>query len=375
MKTLSISIDPGGSLTKVVYDFEGQRRYLTIDPEVVILPRKIVESYEKEVFGFNVYPQEQAWIQIKRGQDCYVVGEFAQKMLGVNPLAYLKYERALCKALAAIGCVAQHCQLTEAVLNIVIVLPYGEFHNRTELERQIQSAVKNFVFRGQRYRFNLNSFSCRPEGAGIFYWQCSQRGLEWILKSSFDLLMVGHRNLSYLQFSKGRLHSGTTSDLGINQIIQFVLKKTSGQSEQFLLPILYSGQEISVKSSVVQTALRSQEPRNRAVEAENLVQAIATAKAEYKRLVNEWLTLQQAQRQPSSRPIEILISGGGSHLPEIRTLLAEQFHQFSLNWCNDLTQAIAHKLSLKTPYLAVRLADPYALLDSIQSKTKKEAVA
>jgi len=366
MSTLFIAIDPGGSLTKVVLSLEGQHHYFLMSPEIAKLPRSIVEAKLHQTIGLELYPQETAWVQtLDDEEDCYVIGSLAQQFLGINTIQKLKYESGVYKALAAIGCAMQQHPIDEKNLQLVIsfALPYGEFHNRYQLEEKIRKTVKNFIFRGRRYRLKVQEFQCRPEGSGLFFWQVRQKGVPWIGSNSVDILMLGHRNVSYLRFSRGQMQQGATGDLGIYQLIKRVMDKAPGQNEARLLPILCSDRELTPQAGVVQDALQSESPENRMNEAKMLIQAVESTYIEYWRSLDQWLgTIDRNRYQPT----EILISGGGAYLPYIRKNLINRFQRTSINWCQELHQTISEVFESKQMIIPVRLADPYALLNALE---------
>lgn len=108
---LTIVLDYGGSATKGVYaDACLNERLLSMEPEVISLPRASIANYEQTKLG-EAQPVDSAWVSVDE-EMCYVVGYLAQSRFNGNPgLSSLKYERAFPKTLAAVWVAAQELKL------------------------------------------------------------------------------------------------------------------------------------------------------------------------------------------------------------------------------------------------------------------------
>ena len=108
MSDLFLTVDVGGSQTKVIYQTPGDEspRYLLMPPEVEeISEYKLSEYRERLGWLGNPAPSQQAWLEVD--EQVFVVGAFAHEFDPSDRLRELKYENALYKVLAAIGVIVE----------------------------------------------------------------------------------------------------------------------------------------------------------------------------------------------------------------------------------------------------------------------------
>ena len=106
---LVLSLDPGSSMTKMVYRVLCEVTYkpelFCMEPELIGVAFESIESYESGRIN-SPSPENEAWVQFE--QDYYAVGFLAQKHFGASvKLSELKYENAIPKVLAAVGAIAE----------------------------------------------------------------------------------------------------------------------------------------------------------------------------------------------------------------------------------------------------------------------------
>ena len=109
---LTLVIDFGGSLTKVIYQGDdSQPKLLTMEPEVISLNKEVLEGYEARRLG-SPDAVNSAWVGCD--SDYYAVGYLARSQFYGNAgLSSHKYERAFAKTLAAVWVVAKLLGLTK----------------------------------------------------------------------------------------------------------------------------------------------------------------------------------------------------------------------------------------------------------------------
>lgn len=109
---LTLVIDFGGSLTKVIYQGDdSQPKLLAMEPEVISLNKEVLEGYEARRLG-SPDAVNSAWVGCD--SDYYAVGYLARSQFYGNAgLSSHKYERAFAKTLAAVWVVAQLLGLTK----------------------------------------------------------------------------------------------------------------------------------------------------------------------------------------------------------------------------------------------------------------------
>jgi hypothetical protein len=375
MADLVLSFDPGASLTKSIYKRanENTLHLLTMEPEIIQLPQSSIDAYRSSRSELGAAkPEDEAWIQCSGEVEYQIVGFLARQFLATARIDKLKYETALYKVLAVVGAIAQHSSLpNQFSLALLVPLPYGEYQNRHRLEQQLKTALKNFKFRGQRLRVKLEIFECRPEGAGLAMIRVKQNGLEWFQKQVIAVLMFGHRNTSVLVFERGTMTAGHTTALGFHQLVKQVVDRTSGQDVFSLVPVIYElGSTFIPTHPAIYSVLRSQEPENAQAEAQQLFDAITSARIEYWRRLQEWLEITLPRGIT-----EVILSGGAALYihDEIETF----FSTTPTYWGIDLQHQVQENFSLDyrsnqpdNESLAFRLVDVFGLFLSFSNQVE-----
>jgi hypothetical protein len=317
---IRIGLDPGSSLTKVVYSLNDMLQYFWMEPEVLALP---VSPTDIGTVDFCTDPEHQAWLQLPQDDNFYAVGQLAHQFKAIARLDKLKYEQALYKILAVIGAIVQREQVTSRfTVKLVTVLPHGEYLNGDQLKSQIATALKGFEFRGQKMKGILDDFLCLPEGGGHAWNLIQQHGKSWFKKRVVVILMVGHRDISCLTFSHGVVdpnHSKTTA-LGFIELLKRIIRRTAGLDEAIASTVFQIGTDYQPDNPLIRALVRSTQPMNVEREAQEICEAIRIARLEYGSLVNNWLD------ETLPRSLEMIIVGGGASF-----YLKDELTQF-LSW-------------------------------------------
>jgi hypothetical protein len=376
MADLVLSFDPGASLTKSIYRWanESTPHLLTTEPEIIQLPQSSIDSYLSSRSTLSTAkPEDEAWIECNGEAECQIVGFLARQFLAAVRVDKLKYETAFYKVLAVVGAIAQQTNLSSKFsLALMIPLPYGEYQNRHRLEQQLRNALRDFKFRGQRIRARLEAFECRPEGAGLAMIRVKQNGLEWFQRQAIAVLMFGHRNTSVLMFERGTMTAGYTTNLGFYQLVKQVVDRTSGQDILSLTSVIYTlGSSLTTNHSAIRSILRSQGTGNADIEAQQLVRAIASARVDYWRRLQEWLetTLPRGIT-------EVILSGGAAMY--LHDEIERFFSTTPTYWGIDLQNQVQERFSLDyrstlpdKEALAFRLVDVYGLFLSFSNQVEQ----
>jgi hypothetical protein len=293
MADLTLTFDPGSSLSKIIYRLSnGQPRLLLMEPEVIELNPSSIDTHLKTRGSIGIVrPEDDAWLRHSGSQQCQAVGYLARQFLATARMNELKYERALHKVMAAVGAIAQQADLPRKFsVAISTLLPYGEYQNASRLQQLLQQRLKSYSFRGTRVQASLETFECRPEGGGLAIARAVQGGAEWFQQQTLAVLMFGHRNTSLLLFERGKLALGSTTNLGFYQLVDKVLNRTSGQDINALTTAIYRiGKDITPDHPLIQSLVRTRSPTEQKQEREQIVTAILTAREEYWFRLNDWL--------------------------------------------------------------------------------------
>lgn len=365
MVEITIAADFGASLGRAIYSTHSgydTPELMLLEPQVVVVPAKSIENYEKYKFG-QANPEDSAWIHF--GDAYFAVGFLAKKNFhAVHCLESLKVDSAIPQTLSIVGSIAQKNNLPSSFsLSLGILLPWNEFRDREKFQSQISAALSDYIFRGQHFSVQLESFTALPEGGGIFARGRFPEKQKQKLRNSKELtiavIMLGYRNSSLLVIEKGELTRGATGDFGFVRMVQKIQTFTSGQQADILVPVICQARD-KLGKRVLETLARSQRTELRHQEVEEIAEAIADARAEYVALLQNWLL----QHLPSQTKIdEFIISGGTARY--LRQELTELLKSFkgSLNWCDGLEERLLKTFGDTVSHhsLESRLADVYGL--------------
>ena len=329
---ITVGIDPGASLTKVIAEVEGiKETYLvTMLPEIASVSRATLENYRsgKGQLG-SPKPEDEAWVEWE--DKIYLVGSFARDFSGDAGLEELKYERAIYKTSAIIGVIIDKASSTKRnvsniTLELVVLLPWAEYEDRKKFKERLTSVLADFSFRGQALKVKLTDFLCRPEGSGLAMMRINQKGIDWFRDRTLAVLMFGHRNVTALQFSGGRMVKGESPEIGFMKLENKVLERTSGQKPLELSKAIFQANHLmmnrpdnfsSIKlenTAAIQGLARSRDAQLRTDEALKIANAITSARAEYWKELEQWLD----RCLPSELDEVIICGGAGVYLkPEL----------------------------------------------------------
>lgn len=360
---IKLAFDPGSSLTKVIYQVSGddlsEAKFLCMEPEVMELPISSIEM--RDQIGM-LTGENDAWLtNKKKDKTCQVVGQLARQF-GTKPnLAPLKYEGILPKFLATVGAIVEKEKLSPQVeIKAAVLLPYGEFADREELEQQLSSQMKSFYFRGQRINGQLTNIKCFPEGGGFAWELRSEKGDEWFNHGIGIVLMLGHRNSSCLVFENGVLNQkrSATSDLGFARMLDLIIQQTSGQDRENLTRAVYEvGEDIKADHKLVRVMTRSKESANINREAQRLADAISTARQDYFRFFKDWFDPLCPQR------INWLVIGGGCAY-YFKPELSKYLHWTDPRWGEMPEEDFQNLVSWSEDSLRYRIVDVWKFFKS-----------
>ncbi|MGB3203819.1 MAG: ParM/StbA family protein [Crinalium sp.] len=399
---ITVGIDPGASLTKVIAEVEGEKEtYLvTMTPQISRVSRSALENYRagKGQLG-SPRPEDEAYVEWDN--NIYLVGSFARDFSGDAGLGELKYERAIYKVAAVVGVIIEKASsikrnVSNITLELVVLLPWTEYEDRDTLKDELTKILADFSFRGQPLKVKLTNFLCRPEGSGLAMVRVKQKGMDWFRDRTLAVLMFGHRNVTALQFSGGRMVSGESPELGFMKLESKALERTSGQKPFELSGAIFQADYVNTNrdkgsppiklenNPVIQGLARSKKPELRAGEVLKIANAITSSRAEYWAELEQWL-----DRCLPNRLDEVIICGGaGIYLkPELNkyfgvrersTLpgVAQPFDRpkVPICWGADLTSVVETAFESLTKKrhqeeaLAFRLIDIFGLFEHFRSK-------
>lgn len=379
---LTLICDPGTSLTKVLYRLgrKGSVKHLTMDSHLLTVGADIVERLNKtSEFG---RPEDNAWLQTD-DSSCHLVGRLAQEYRSLTSIKSLKYESIVPKVLALIGAIIVKEKLSHSIkLDLAVLLPYGEFGNSSELEKELLESISQFKFQGDDYKVELQQPFFFPEGSGIFFHASQNKSEDLIQSETSAVLMFGYRNTSLLLFKNGTLsldNSGST-DLGFYNFSDSIIKQTSGLTRENIQSSVYTcqervinpktalGEDKSVTKIAVEDLVKARDPQRAKAEKSRIETAISNSRKEYWQLITAWLD----ETLPSQRHLDNLIYTGGTSgffQQELQNYMSKKYSHIKVSSTEEIGQELLLALNLsdsevkkfEKQELPLRFADAWGL--------------
>lgn len=359
MADLVVVLDPGASLTKIWYSYQGQEpKLLLMEPEVIRMDVNILaEEFENKVGQSD--PENSAWVQV--GEKAWAVGSFARTNFAApKTLIQRKYIDSLPKVLAAIGVIFEREKIPAANLSLYlgVLLPKSEWEDRKTFEDKVKAALECFRFRHRSLSLKLEDFNCSPEGAGVIYSLRKELGEEF--KSlNVGVLIIGFRNCSYLTMNRGIFGACDSSNFGFVHLVKLVKDSTSGLSIEQLTPTIYkAGSKVDVKA--LAHLVIADEPEQELEDIQKISAAIKNAQKRYWASFQNWL-----KNNFPDRELDMIVQSGGS-VDYFKPWLKKLYP--SVSYLSQLKDVIKTSFPSLHP---LRLEDSYGFFQFINESNNK----
>ena len=335
MTDIYLSVDVGGSQTKIIYQLAGSPKpnYLLMPPAVEEITKPKLDNYMARLGWIgSPSPDQQLWVEWN--ERVVVLGDFASEFDPQDRIKELKYENALWKVLGAIGLIVETSNIKVSPkkplkVELALLLPWNEYSDRRKFEEQLRVMLAGFGVRNTALKVNLQRFLCRPEGGGLAAVRIKQQGIDWLRSKQLGVLMFGHRNTTALYFDRGQLKLGDSPLLGFANMLDMVIEMTSGLDRERLALAIFQARyavldEIynpnyshtrrpnwSTCAAII--ALASAKDSNlRDKEVQDIDKAISVATAEYWDKLQRWMS-----RVLPAQLDEVIIGGGAAYHVEL----------------------------------------------------------
>ena len=342
MTDIYLSVDVGGSQTKIIYQLNGSTKpsYLLLPPVIEEITKSKLNSYMERLGWIgSPSPDQQLWVEWN--ERVMVLGDFAAHFDALDRIKELKYENALWKALAAIGLIIEQNSVKVSAkkpikLELALLLPWNEYSDRRRFEEQFRVMLADFQVRKLSLKVNLSRFLCRPEGGGLAALRIKQQGVDWLRNQQLGVLMFGHRNTTALYFDRGQLKLGDSPLLGFANMLDMVVDMTSGLDRERLASAIFSARYSLISSvpdselsytrrpkwitfSAIKALASAKDPTLREKELNDIAHAISVATSEYWDQLKRWIG------KVFPTPLnEVIIGGGAAYHVEVE--LEEYFN-------------------------------------------------
>lgn len=194
---LTVAADVGSSLGKCCY--------------------RIEDGPPKDIPGFGSEKSRRGWLAQANAVDeerhrdlapdsiaievkdrCWTIGESAQYVTHETPVRAAKSSTASLRVLGMVGKVLEREDISEANIDLRVLLPVGERRSFQQLEGLLTKALYEVKFNGNKPKLRVNSVRVYPEGAGV----AQKVGVVDAL-----VLMFGHKDVSLLPVLKNNIQA------------------------------------------------------------------------------------------------------------------------------------------------------------------------
>jgi hypothetical protein len=331
MAVLYLSVDCGGSQTKIIYQLSGEESpgYLLMSPLVEeIKPEKIASYLDRKSSLGSPAPEREAYL--KWQERVFVVGDLAKEFDPEDRTNEQKYENALYKVAAAIGVIVSRLKLKlgkkKLEVHLGVLIPWDEYNDRSIFEERLRTILAGFEWRGVSLFCSIGSILVRPEGGGVAATYIRQNGTDWLHDKKIAVLMFGHRNVTALYFDRGKL-VGDSPLLGFSNFLDAVMERKSVDRELLSIAVMdtiaiaYNDTHEQRKShnyypdwtkyQPIKNLVRAKDAELKVEECKLITSAISAATKEYWEKIEKWLV----KIIPKDLDI-VIISGGASEFLE-----------------------------------------------------------
>lgn len=348
-------VDFGSSQTKAIISDGSHFQALLWSPLVADLPPANLQVVQATGRQLGSGLEALNYIQFDKDGPAYALGEDAEGLPNKSTKTLDKSELAALRALGIIGEMFLKFNLSPtAELDLGYSLPFAEYGSGHErITSEVQQKGQRFWYRGKELSPTFRQIKGIPEAAGLVLWkkmELMHQGQEG--NRSFVVVMIGHRDLSFLLFRNGKPPSGEPSssrDLGLQQFLTALAQDLPCEPDD---PFLYQ--------AVIQKADRIAFPKNPNT-VFDLRERRPAAQRYYWSQVEHFLSERFAAGLPSR--YEVLVGGGTVEQirPELQNFLDERSQFCQVDWLEDLRQEVGKTLngSVHSEIDQLRLADVY----------------
>jgi hypothetical protein len=210
---LYLSIDLSSTGAKVLYGTNPDAMFPAVyHPQTIELNRALAP---------DDYPDMPDRFLIRVKQRSYLTGLAAHNYLnGAIGLKDSKTDRAIPQILMAIVDSAQRCGIAPDGINLNLrcLLPAGEIGiDRARLEAESIAATKRFYARNVPHKCTISSFTCKPEGSGLYRQFVRRSSVPF---SSIGIFQLGYRNAGFFAVIDGTPARYRSPQLGLAILVR-----------------------------------------------------------------------------------------------------------------------------------------------------------
>lgn len=348
MSRFQAFVDLGMSATKAAFNDGVSFASYLCPSKVADLPPSELTILKDQADQMGTGIESGAYLQL--GEQAYALAEDAEGRPNKSTEMLRKSVLAKLRVLGAIGELAHQNNTYDLNIDIGIALPFDEYiSEQHEISEQLK-AIKSFTYRGQKVTLAINHLKVLPEGAGLVQWrkmQALQQGQP--ANKSYVVVIVGHRDLTFLIFRQGKPPTGEpsgTARMGYLEYLQSIAQGICKPENPYLFEALLQGRE---------TVSFPDQPGK----VFDLSERVRRSEDFYWSQVKHHLSEKFAYLDIPN--YEILVGGGTAHTL-LKTRLDELLNSLpggTVNWLPEIQREVCTVLGVVNPADQIRFADCY----------------
>jgi hypothetical protein len=372
---MNVCADLGASELKVIYQIgDKQPCGMSLLPNILEVDSSLVSMYRQQQMSIS---EDIAWLKLnKRDTKVIVVDQLAENIFSLRNHRKLKINLADWRVLAIIGkIIAIELEKVlanpeEITLNLTVLLPFRECSGNSTgdsikeeikaFKRDIKKKLKRFYHNEQKRVVKLENIKILPEGVGSLMCFPNHN------ITSTIVVMLGHRNTSYLYFNGDKFVNGDTTILGFHSFVKEFCRKTSGQEENNLTTTTLWKSRLDLNE--LYRISKTDRPEYQAIELKTLKQAFLNGRAELWAKIKVWL-LKELETIEFDK---MQFTGGVAEFLQPLILEDEHFSNLPIEFAGSQYQETVKK-SLTFPglreekinELSLRLVDCYGVFSGV----------
>ncbi len=228
-----VCIDLGASEIKCIFQLQGQShpKAITLSPNVVEIESTMLDNY-REIQKNMKLSSDLNWITSKKSSEIvWVTDSLAEEFYPVPDFNKPKVDDGIYRIAATLGKIITFESLSSSPkepleFELTILIPYGEYNpeQNAQFTKKLNSFLKRYYFLDRPISVALKpSLKIYPEGLGGLLLDKSEK--------TELIIMLGHRNSSYLIFKNLNFTKGKSILLGFHTLLKYFCEKAIGQEE------------------------------------------------------------------------------------------------------------------------------------------------
>ena len=288
---LVVSIDLGGSLTKVVAQTsDGKYCPLAISSEIAEIPADILKDVQANHWG-QASPESVIWV-VSNGEG-YALGSYARnQFLAHSDLKVSKLDLAVPKILGVFWVLQQKLKLPKrfsAALGVLLPAEECSKVDQQDLIDRLIPELESFVTPTGNVTVKLKGQPViKPEGAGVFLAYKNSCEPEYIEQKRVGILGIGYRNSNLLIMNHGAVSQNDryTDRLGFSAMVESVKSEIGSTINEVELAAVIGEAGTEINRGFLENYLLKIGKQNR---IDGVVDAIRRSRKMYLFQLEAWL--------------------------------------------------------------------------------------